>query len=325
MSSTNNTNSSHYNGVTTHFKLVINADDVGYSHTRDEGISECIKTGSVTSGSLLVNGISAKSVILTRHPEISLGLHLNLTEGSPIGSSYDTLTDERGYFRGKFGFREAISSGQINLDEISEEVDLQIQAFSELADRKPSHIDGHQHIHVIPDVMKILATHMVSNAINITRIPYERHLESCSLLSGPSRMFFQSVTQDSLQSRVICRKNGIQFTDAFVGLSTMGHNLTEKNLLERIRTQLDSLEDKRQSNSPNSNKTAASSREPWNFELMVHPGYLTGDVGGCGAGPDEFSQSTERQHELNVLKELMASKFYLKHRIELTSFDKLFK
>ena len=34
------------------------------------------------------------------------------------------------------------------------------------------------------------------------------------------------------------------------------------------------------------------------IEIMCHPGYITGVNGGCGSGPDEFSQSIDREWEL---------------------------
>ena len=54
-------------------------------------------------------------------------------------------------------------------------------------------------------------------------------------------------------------------------------------------------------------------------ELMVHPGYRTGNCGGCGEGPDSFAQSDEREHEMNVLKDKMRD-FYAENNIKLTSF-----
>lgn len=49
----------------------------------------------------------------------SPGLHVNLTEGDPVGCRhYKTLTGENGYFRGMFGMREAAARGDISLDEV---------------------------------------------------------------------------------------------------------------------------------------------------------------------------------------------------------------
>ena len=48
--------------------------------------------------------------------------------------------------------------------------------------------------------------------------------------------------------------------------------------------------------------TITSSCSPVTIELMVHPGYPnTVSDGGCGAGPDNFSQDKSRRWELEFL------------------------
>ena len=59
-------------------------------------------------------------------------------------------------------------------------------------------------------------------------------------------------------------------------------------------------------------------------ELMVHPGYRTGSEGGCGpAGPDDFSQSADREHEMDMLAKMASDSFYNENNIELISFHGL--
>lgn len=55
-------------------------------------------------------------------------------------------------------------------------------------------------------------------------------------------------------------------------------------------------------------------------ELMVHPGNRTGSSGGCGAGPDEFSQSPDREHEMEILRDARMTSFYSENKISLISF-----
>lgn len=57
------------------------------------------------------------------------------------------------------------------------------------------------------------------------------------------------------------------------------------------------------------------------LELMTHPGYLTKDVGGCGNGPDDFSESLDREREINVLLDKRFSEFYRSSEIQLVSFE----
>lgn len=59
-------------------------------------------------------------------------------------------------------------------------------------------------------------------------------------------------------------------------------------------------------------------------ELMVHPGYPSRpQEGGCGEGPDDFSQSDDRQHELNVLTHPSVLALYRQQRVQLCSFKDL--
>lgn len=98
--------------------LVVNADDFGYCDQRNRGIVESFQNGVVSSASILPNADKAfEAVQLSEKYGIPLGLHLNLTEGRPIKTRNNTLT-ERGLLRGKFKFREALKNGEIDLDEV---------------------------------------------------------------------------------------------------------------------------------------------------------------------------------------------------------------
>lgn len=101
-------------------KIIINADDFGYSAERNKGIVESFVRGVVSSVSLLVNGSSAlEAIALAKGNMMPLGLHVNLTEGRPLRKGHNTLTDESGFLRGKMGFREALRNGQINEAEVN--------------------------------------------------------------------------------------------------------------------------------------------------------------------------------------------------------------
>jgi hypothetical protein len=53
---------------------------------------------------------------------------------------------------------------------------------------------------------------------------------------------------------------------------------------------------------------------------MVHPGYRCQGAGGCGGpdGPDNFSRSADREHELRVLTSEEMTQFYVGHQLQLT-------
>ena len=54
------------------------------------------------------------------------------------------------------------------------------------------------------------------------------------------------------------------------------------------------------------------------IELMVHPGFPSpATTGGCGRGPDDFAQSTDRHHEMNILQSEPLKMFLQHHSIQL--------
>ncbi|XP_041584336.1 carbohydrate deacetylase isoform X3 [Vulpes vulpes] len=135
-------------------RLVVTADDFGYCPRRDEGIVEAFLAGAVTSVSLLVNGAAAESAAeLAGRYQIPTGLHANLSEGRPVGPAChgaSTLLSPEGFFLGKMGFREAVAAGDVALPQVREELEAQLIRFRELLGGDPTHVDGHQHVHVLP-------------------------------------------------------------------------------------------------------------------------------------------------------------------------------
>ncbi|KAM6165885.1 carbohydrate deacetylase isoform 1-T1 [Erethizon dorsatum] len=135
-------------------RLVVTADDFGYCPRRDEGIVEAFLAGTVTSVSLLVNGAAAESAAeLARRHGIPTGLHANLSEGRPVGPARhgtSSLLSPEGFFLGKMGFREAVEAGRVALSQVREELEAQLSRFKELLGKPPTHVDGHQHVHVLP-------------------------------------------------------------------------------------------------------------------------------------------------------------------------------
>lgn len=58
-------------------------------------------------------------------------------------------------------------------------------------------------------------------------------------------------------------------------------------------------------------------------EVMTHPGNRTGNSGGCGDGPDDFSQSSDRVHEMKLLMSEEMMQFYEKEDFKIVSFNSL--
>ena len=160
-------------------KLIVNADDLGLSLHRDKGIFDLISLGIVTSVSVVVNTETFFSStcheilkIIKQKKEISVGLHLNLTEGKPISNisnpnAENSILDENGYFIGKAQFHEAASNQNIDLEQVNNEIKSQIVAFVNSLGFYPNHVNGHQHVHVIPSIARVLAQIMKDYSIKL--------------------------------------------------------------------------------------------------------------------------------------------------------------
>ncbi|XP_072000709.1 carbohydrate deacetylase isoform X2 [Engystomops pustulosus] len=306
-------------------KLVVTGDDFGYCPRRDRGIVECFNAGAITNVSLLVNGSNAACAAdLARRYNIPIGLHANLSEGIPVCRELhqnSTLVNAQGVFLGKMGIRKALAQGLLRMSEVRQELSAQVKLFCELTGQKPQHTDGHQHIHVLPKIREEFAEVLKEHGIPYTRVPVEVGLHRCSWVKEQLLEFYRGVEEDALNSVEIFRSHGIRWPDVYIGLSTMGENMTIKNIQRALDYSFQSLHNCRtQQNSVHS----PSSRSPKSIELMTHPGYPSvSSEGGCGEGPDDFSQSWERLHEMKVLKDPLLHSYYSERGIHLCAFRDL--
>ena len=67
-------------------KIIVNADDLGRNAETNRRIIELAQSGHITSVSLIANApaIGEAVVQLAKCPKLSKGVHLNLTEFSPL-------------------------------------------------------------------------------------------------------------------------------------------------------------------------------------------------------------------------------------------------
>lgn len=268
--------------------------------------------------SLLVNASAAKEAAeLAKRHNIPMGLHANLSEGVPVCprlQQSSTLVNNNGFFHGKMGFRRCLERGQLSIKQVETELRAQVKLFIELTGHTPHHMDGHQHVHVLPEVRLVFAQILADFGIPYTRVPVEPGLHSCLWLPMPLRTFYSQVEKDALDSIPVFSRYGLRWPDVYLGLTTMGPNMSIPNLQRALSHALST-------ESADGGRTAD---HPVTAELMVHPGYPSlPREGGCGEGPDDFSQSSDRQHELNVLREPALLALYQRQRITLCTFKDL--
>ena len=126
-------------------KLIINADDFGYSRAVTYGILDSYKTGILTSTTMMMNTGATEHAAETakENPGLGVGVHLVLTFGKPLLNTHKTIVDESGNFR-KLSIYEN-GNFEIDLEEVYKEWRAQIEKFLSYG-LVPTHLDSHHHI-----------------------------------------------------------------------------------------------------------------------------------------------------------------------------------
>ncbi|XP_070571847.1 carbohydrate deacetylase-like [Ptychodera flava] len=299
-------------------RLVINGDDFGYCPERNRGIVECFQKKAITSASLMINAVYMNdAVVLAKKHSLPLGLHLNLTEGLPVSQELinkesSSLLTSDGYFHGKYGFRESLKKGLIDVEEVRMEIRAQILRFRDVVGEMPLYVDGHQHCHVLSGIRNVFAEVLQECGIGMTRLPIEFGLEKCVWLDKAAMAFFKGIEEDAKIAKEVLLAHGVRHPHGYMGLSTMGSNMSVEHIQSALLTSIKTAE---ATSAPGSTLT---------FELMTHPGYpASKNIGGCGQGPDEFACSKDRVHEMDVLKTPKLKQFFSENNVRLCTFREL--
>ena len=134
------------------------ADDFGLAETVDEAILDLIRCGRLHSTSLLVDGTSAETAVAAwrqLNPPVPLCLHLCLTEGPPQPDWPDLPASF-----GQLLLASWIPQQRRRLrPQLRRAIQRQIHRYTELTGITDIHLDGHQHIHLVPIVLECLLEH----------------------------------------------------------------------------------------------------------------------------------------------------------------------
>jgi predicted glycoside hydrolase/deacetylase ChbG (UPF0249 family) len=135
--------------------LVVNADDFGLTSGVSRGILHAYRHGIVTSTTLLVTrSVDPALLEELRGSGLGVGLHLNLTLGTPVSppARVPSLVDAEGRF-----IRDARAvAARVSADEARIEWGAQIDAFRRLMGRFPTHLDSHHHVGRLAPLLELM-------------------------------------------------------------------------------------------------------------------------------------------------------------------------
>lgn len=136
-------------------KLIVNADDGNLTSGVSKGILLAHDHGIVSSTTIFANGFldtALKNQFLAR-PDLGVGVHLNITLGSPVAP----ISDVRNLLAGdKFGKHDEFFFNQIDRKMLYIEYKAQMDRFEAWFGKSPTHIDTHHHLHRFESVFEVL-------------------------------------------------------------------------------------------------------------------------------------------------------------------------
>jgi chitin disaccharide deacetylase len=242
--------------------LIVNADDLGWTHGVNRGITEAHRNGIVTSASLLANAPAfASGVEVARSaPGLGVGVHLNLSDGPPVAARelVTSLVNDAGEFGGgPENLLLRIARGALALHEVEQEWEAQIEKIRD-AGIQPTHLDGHKHVHMLPGLFEIAVRLAKRYTIGAIRVAHEASTLRSALSTG-EELHSAAVLKQGVQARGLkllardareqAERAGISTADYFCGIAHTGE-MTKQGVAQLLR-----------------------SLPEGTTELMCHPGY----------------------------------------------------
>lgn len=126
-------------------KMLIRADDLGYSEGVNYGIAKAVGTGIIRSVGVMTNMPAAEHGLnLLKGMPVCLGQHTNICAGYPLTDPkrIPSLVQENGQFKTSAQYRMA-ETDLVELEEVILEIEAQLQRFVELTGRRPDYFECH--------------------------------------------------------------------------------------------------------------------------------------------------------------------------------------
>ena len=279
-------------------RLIINADDFGIHAAVNEAVIDAHRRGILTSTSLLAAGPAfEEAVALARQcPGLGIGIHLCLVGSLPTvlpSRQVSSLVGEDGLLPESYvEFIKKAYTGKIDYTQVYAELEGQIQKI--LATGLPiTHVDSHQHLHVLPPLWNIVQTLMKTYDLHRLRIPREAYSFKM-LLAKPVRAAGRDgLTYLARRAMADVRRLGYTTSDYFWGMVD-GGMMNEANL-SYIIGQL-----------------------PFGVhEIMMHPGRSTAELSQV------FSWGYHWEDEYHALLSQSLRQKVAQHHIELIHYGML--
>lgn len=195
-----------------------------------DGAIEAHDRGIVTACSVVAGGpdLPRAAELLRARPDLEVGLHFCLA-GAPLVSDEARSLSPRGSpFGGYAGFLVAWLRGSIDRRDVERELRAQLDRLR-AAGLRPNHVNGHQHLHVLPGVAEIVGRVSREEGLLYVRVPDEPVVPA-----GPRAAAVWILALFARRARVLFRRAGLVMNDRAIGLVHAGH-LTTARIASELR------------------------------------------------------------------------------------------
>ena len=230
-------------------RLVINADDLGFTPAVNRGIFECAEAGSITSASVMVNTPGFDDAMKGRVSlNMGLGLHLNLIDGPPLSKAPSLTNPATGEHWSFAQFLARATARIIRPEDVLAEVTAQFRRLKS-AGVMPTHVDSHRHTHVHPVVWPAVLAAAAAEGVGMVRVPREPYELNAKRPRATIAKLLLGVAMHGGASRASARLAGLRTADHFAGISLQASATFAADVVAIIE-----------------------SLQPGLTELVVHPG-----------------------------------------------------
>lgn len=279
-------------------RLIVNADDFGLHTEINRAIIKGYQQGCLRSTSLMPTGRAAEEAaeLACENPGLGVAVHITLVAEKPVlpPEKVPTLVGPDGYFfPDHIAFIRQFAAGRIRLAELQAECEAQISRVEQLG-VTISHLDSHQHLHVLPKIIDLCLALMKEHNIQKMRLPAEGYLFSGGYPAPFARKIAKcGLTACAQLAARKARRAGVLMPQAFFGMLAGGH-MEQKYFSAILRSLPEGVS-----------------------EIMVHPGADNKILGGF------YDWQYHWEQELSSVTSEETMQYLAAQPIELISFKEL--
>jgi hopanoid biosynthesis associated protein HpnK len=156
-------------------RLIVNADDFGFTSGVNRAIVEAAAAGAITSTTLMAGAPRFDEAVelAKQQPRLGVGCHVVLVDGEPVlpAAKLPTLAPGGRFRDSLLRFARAVVRGELDPMEIEAEAAAQIRKITG-AGLALTHFDTHKHAHLFPRVLAPVARAAVACGVRALRNPF---------------------------------------------------------------------------------------------------------------------------------------------------------